>query len=600
LNTWYQQKKGDAHSSITPLIQHLKQHQSYRNIENLRHVRLYGNLDVLGLSATQYARPNSTTVNNRVTLNVIKSCIDTAQSKIAKNKPKPTFLTSGGDYSQQKKAKKLDKFILGQFYANDIYHVGHQVFVDACIFGTGALKIFEDDLKIKIERTIPDELLVDDAEGIYAKPQNLYQSKIVDRDLLKSMFPKHKTAIEGLQSVKGSGFNLIENYASDQVIVHEAWHLSNDKDNTTGRHVICIEGADLVYEDWTKPYFPFAFFRWSDRPYGFWGQGIAEELVGIQIEINKILKNIQIAQHLLSAPAVYIEQGSGIISQHLSNEIGRIIKYKGTMPVTKADPIVASEMYAYLDKLYQRAFEIVGISQMSAQSQKPAGLNSGKALREFNDIESERFIIVGQSWEKFFMDASKQMIGCAKDIYTKDKDFSVKVKGKKFLETIKWSEVDLEEDQYIMQVFPTSMLPQEPAGRLETVSEMIASGMLDPETGAELLDFPDIQQASNLKMAARSVVRDYVDQIVEDGVFFSPEPYMDLNYCKVYGQMAYNKAKLEYVPEEHLELLRRFMEQADYLMQPPPPPPVEEPMQEMPVEPEMPMGEVPQEPPMMA
>jgi hypothetical protein len=542
-------------------------------------------------------------VNNRVTLNVIKSCIDTAQSKIAKNKPKPTFLTSGGDYSQQKKAKKLDKFILGTFYANDLYHVGHQVFVDACIFGTGALKIFEDDNQIKVERTIPDEIIVDDAEGIYAKPRNMYQFKVVDRELLKNMYPKHAKVIEGLMSVKGSSFDVLENYASDQVIVYEAWHLASDKEMKTGRHVICVEGADLFEEVWMKPYFPFAFFRWSDRPYGFFGQGIAEELVGIQIEINKILKNIQVSQYLLSAPAVYVEQGSGIISQHLSNEIGRIIKYKGTMPTTKVDPIVAPEMYRYLNELYSRAFEIVGISQMSAQSQKPAGLNSGKALREFNDIESERFIIVGQSWEKFFMDTAKQMIGCAREIYKKDPEFSVKVKGKKFLDTIKWAEVDLDEDQYIMQMFPTSMLPQEPAGRLETISEMIASGMIDPETGAELLDFPDIEQAANLKMAARSVVRDYVDQIVEDGVFFSPEPYMDLQYCKVYGQMAYNKAKLEYVPEEHLELLRRFMEQAEYLLQPPAPP-VEQPMQEM-VEP-MPMEEVPQEgalppePPIMA
>jgi hypothetical protein len=592
--TWYNEKKNEANKSIVPLINYLKQHQSYRHMENLRHVRLYGNTDILGLSSVQYSRPNPTTVNNRVTLNVIKSCVDTAQSKIAKNKPKPTFLTSGGDFSQQKRAKKLDKFILGQFHATEIYHIARQCFVDAGIFGTGALKIFEEQGKIKIERTIPDEIMVDDAEAIYGSPRNMYQVKVVDRDTLKQIFPGHDKVIDSLRNVKGTEFSMTENYASDQVLVYEAWHLGAGKDK--GKHIICVDGADLVTETWEKEYFPFAFFRWCQRPYGFFGQGIAEELVGIQVEINKILRNIQIAQHLLSAPAVYIEQGSGIISQQLSNEIGRIIKYKGTMPVTKADPIVAGEMYAYLDKLYGRAFEIVGISQMSAQSQKPAGLNSGRALREFNDIESERFIIVGQAWEKFFMDSAKQMIGVAKDIYKQDPEFSVKVKGKKFLETIKWSEVDLEEDQYIMQMFPTSMLPTEPAGRLEAVTETdCRSQMIDPETGMELLDFPDLEQANNLGRASRDVVRDYVDQIVEDGIFYSPEPFMDLQFAVKYAQMAYNKAKLDFVPEEHLELVRRFIEQSLALQAPPEPvaPPQEEmPMEqpiEAPIEEQMPM-----------
>jgi hypothetical protein len=217
--------------------------------------------------------------------------------------------------------------------------------------------------------------MIDDAEGIYGSPMNIYQAKVVDRDVLKDAFPGHDLVIDSLNTVKGMDYQLNGNYSSDQVVVFEAWHLPTSKE--PGKHVICVDGADLATEKWEKPYFPFAFFKWSKRPYGFWGQGIAEELVGIQVEINKILRNIQVSQHLLSAPAVYIEQGSGIISQHLSNEIGRIIKYKGTIPQQRADAIMAPEMYTWLNSLYQRAFEITGISQLSAQSQKPAGLNSG-------------------------------------------------------------------------------------------------------------------------------------------------------------------------------------------------------------------------------
>ena len=41
--------------------------------------------------------------------------------------------------------------------------------------------------------------------------------------------------------------------------------------------------------------------------------------------------------------------------------------------------------------LKEQAYELVGISQLSAQSSKPAGLNSGIALTTMEDIESDRF-----------------------------------------------------------------------------------------------------------------------------------------------------------------------------------------------------------------
>jgi len=568
---WYEEKNGKVSDMLVPLIRFLRQNQSYRHTENLRNVRLYGNLDVLGLSSLQYSRPSPSSANHRVTLNVIKSCVDTAQSKIAKNKVKPTFLTSGGDWSQQKKAKKLDKFILGQFNASNVYTIAQKIFIDAGIFGTGFMKIYNDDGQIACERTVPDELIVDDAEGVYGFPRNLYQSKFVSKDVLLAAYPKYRRQIEALETVSTSATSFSTNYATEQVVVYEAWHLPSSKSKKDGLHVVCIEGCDLGSEVWEKDYFPFAKFMWSEKPFGFWGSGISEELTGIQIEINKTLRNIQIAHHLMSAPAVYLEDGSSVSAQHINNEIGRIIKYKGVRPIQDPQGIMAPEVYAHLENLYRKSFEIVGISQLSAQSQKPSGLNSGKALREFNDIESDRFLVVGQRWENFFMDIAKQMIGCAREIYEDDKDFSVKVKGKKFLETIKWEEVDMAEDKYIMQVFPTSLLPTSPEGRLQTIQEMIEAGMIDQETGAELLDYPDLERANDLNFASRQVIRDIVDRITDEGMFTAPEPYMNLDYAVKYAQLAYNRAKLENCPEENLELLRRFMEQSMNLLAPPEP-----------------------------
>jgi hypothetical protein len=44
---------------------------------------------------------------------------------------------------------------------------------------------------------------------------------------------------------------------------------------------------------------------------------------------------------------------------------------------------------------------------LSAAAQKPAGLDSGKALREYNDIESDRFMTIGQAYERYYLQLAK-------------------------------------------------------------------------------------------------------------------------------------------------------------------------------------------------
>lgn len=581
---WWLNNKGTCHSKITAIVKHLDNNQSYRRVDNLRHARLYGNLDILGLSNATYARPNPTTVNHRVTLNVVQMCTDTLTAKIAKNKPMATFLTSGGDPALQKKAKDLEKFIQGQMYISKAHEKKTMSFRDACVFGTGFLKIYPDyeQNKICVERIMSDEIKVDDSDAVYGYPQCLYQIKAVNRDTLLAMYGKKAQAqIAALESVnKVQGFYSTE--AADMVHICEAWHLPSYDGSGDGRHVICIEGADLFDEEWKRSSFPFAKMVINPKLFGFWGQGVAEQLVGIQIEINKLLRNMQVAHHLLSAPGVFVENGSKVLNTHLNNEIGRIVKYTGTKPTVEVFQTIHPEIYQHLERLYQRAFEVVGLSQLSATSQKPLGLDSGKALREYNNIETERFAVVGQSWEAFHLAIAEQLVLCAKDLYSQDKSLSVMTRDRKFLRQIKWKDVDMQEDMYQMHIFPTSSLPNEPAGRLAYVQEMAQAGFIGPEDAMELLDFPDLEQFQSLHVAARSNVRNTIAKILEEGVYEAPEPFMDLGYAVKYAQTIYNKAKIENVSEETLELLRRFAEQANLMLesaQPPPPPQPNQPPQ---------------------
>lgn len=578
---WWQQPKGSCHVKICENVNWLDNNQTYRKTANLRNARLYGNLDILGLSAATYSRPNPLTMGHRVTFNVVEACVDALAAKISKNKPWSTFLTTGGDPALQRKAKNLEQFVAAQKYVCDVHEKKTMVFRDAGVFGTGFLKVYPDFTSecIAMERVIPDEIKVDDVDAIYGSPLTLYQTKNISKDALVAGYPEHEAKI-----MSASASSLVTSYHdgsySDVVTVIEAWHLPTTKDSKDGRHVICLDGVDLFDETWNKNRFPFARMQINPKLFGFFGQGIPEQLIGIQVEVNKLLRSVQVAQHLLSAPAIFVEEGSRVVKSHLNNEIGRIITYAGTKPTVEAFATMHPEIFQHIERLYQRAFELVGISQLSAQSKKPPGLDSGRALREFNDIETERFSVVGQRWERFDTHITELILDSAEQLYGQNKNFSVMAREKKFLKQIKWKDVNMAEDKYQLHVFPTSSLPHEPAGRLAYVQEMTQAGMVDMDDAKELLDFPDLERYASLKASGRDFARDLVAKIMEEGEFFPPEPYMDLAFAIKYTQSVYCRAKLEGVGEDHLELLRRFMDACNDLVlqaQAPPPAPMMDP-----------------------
>lgn len=589
MEKWYNIKKGDVHGSINQLMRKIQENQIYRRAENLMWARLYGSVDIMGLSPTTYSRPNPITQGTRPKFNVVASCIDTLAAKISKNRPRAFFLTDGADWKLQNKAKKLQKFVDGQFHAAGVYQQTEKSFVDACAFGTGLVKVFSQEGKIMVERIIPDELIVDDAEALYGNPRNLYQRKLVDRDMLINLFPKFKSQIMDLPKPNDE-FGYYNVTDADYVEVIEGWHLPSGQKSKDGRHVMSIQNADLVNEEYTRLKFPVAKMVFRERLAGYYGQGVSEIIMGTQVSINRILRNNDISQYLHAAAAWLVEENSAVVSAHLNNDIGHIIKYRGIPPELKTWAAAHPEMYAQIDKHIQRAYEEVGISALSAASAKPAGLDSGKAMREYNDIESERFAKLGQRWEQFHLDIASLMLDEAKAISIEYPQMSVLVKSGGFTESIKWSEVNMDEDKYQLQTFPTSQLPRTPYARMQYVTEMQNSGFIDPETAQELLDMPDVEQFSNLKFAGRKVIRETIQKMMDSGDYEAPEPFQDLQYTIDYAQMYYNYAKLHGADEIKLEMLRRYMEQANALIAAAQPPPAPAPMPEQPMPPEqMPM-----------
>jgi len=177
-------------------------------------------------------------------------------------------------------------------------------------------------------------------------------------------------------------------------------------------------------------------------------------------------------------------------------------------------------------------------------------------------------MVVGQAYEQLFMDAAEQIITLIRDAYVnEDKYVIASFDNKSGLEKIKWSEIDLEEEEYVIQIRPIGSLPQTPSAKLASVAEMHMNGFFTTDEAHQLLDFPDLNKANNLKVAHIEVLDLIIEKILEKGKYIPPEPYMNLELGIQRVQQAYNMSILDEVSEPRKEMLRRWITQATGLIE---------------------------------
>ena len=228
-----------------------------------------------------------------------------------------------------------------------------------------------------------------------------------------------------------------------------------------------------------------------------------------------------------------------------------------------------NEIYSHVKWLISSAFEKVGLSQLSVASKKPAGLDSGRAIREFRDTESERFTSLTHQYEEFFEDVANLIISVSKDLYTNQKiDLEVKAESRSFIQSIKWSDVNMEDDKFVIRIQTSSLFPTTPAARLQKIEEYVRAGWMSRESAIQQMDHPDTESWATLETAGEEYVQKIVADILGSGKYVPPEPEILPERAINYARKAYMDAKKDEVKEEYTELLLRWMEQASSYLAP--------------------------------
>lgn len=559
--SWFEAPKGRVHSLVFAHVDALDRVQGYIHASNIAYAQLYSNRREPGLGGSGRG-PIRDGEDGSVTENVIQSVIDTATSLIGKTRPKVTVLTDGADWSLQRMAKQVEKYIWGVFQSTDVFEKMGLIFRDACVFGDGVIQVFTRNGQICTERVLIDEMTIDEQEvPAGGLPRQVHRTRYVSRAVLRAQYTKGKTPAEAklirkaIQDSTGRRRNeaATSSIDADMVRVIESYYLSPGP-GVPGRHTICVEQADLFDEVWSNDWYPYVFVKWSPPLTGFYGQGLAEALLGFQIRINELNDFINRCQDLIAVPRIFVDAGSKMMKIQINNEVGAMIPYVGKPPVFMTPQAVSAEVYRYKETLKAAAFEFAGISKMAAQATRPEGIEAAVALRELSDNQSQRFSIQQQRLEASFMQVGRLIIEMAKKLGESAPKMFMTAG---MVEEIEWPAVDFDKLRFVLHVSPSSIMSMTPAGRIQTVIELAQYGVMLPQaTLLRLLDGMDL----GLEMSRETAARDYAEWVISQaiaGKYIPPGPFEDLEL----STQTITDALLDLVPrkapEKILELLRR-------------------------------------------
>lgn len=463
------------------------------NIENIKNpnvVGYYNNIDELNEDTT--ATPN---------LNVIKSCIDTLSSKIAQSKVRPFFNCVNGSFKDIQTVKSAQQFFDQYYDAQDVNKKVSEAFRDACIFEDGY--IFVDVDSKDIHKALPWQ--------VYERPAELSYGKVTRSYYERKDYPVTLLPAKVLNAIK------------DKIGLAEYVTYGLYFDTVNHVKIYYVSEYDFILEE---PYeaerTPFIRLYYNCPVSGNTSNSVVDMLYTIQLEINTLMNKIKDASQLNIAMTYLIPKGSGLKTGQLNNRIGNIIEYEPTSnmtgsPVTVSTPSFIDPQYmALLNELIAKAYELVGISALSAQSKKPTGLNSGIALSTMEDVESERFETQLNQVIKSYVDIAKTCL----EVFPQDEDILPEVTTRM---TIKWKDIVEESKKMQIQFSSADSLSKDPSQKLQQLIALSQAGVIPQSRISQFMEIPDLQGGYSIANNAINAVMSIIQDCVNNDVFDIPE-----------------------------------------------------------------------------
>ena len=459
------------------------------SLENIKNPMVLGYINGLEQGEEEDTTPNPQ-------LNIIASCIDTLHAKIAESKVRPFFTTINGTFKDIQTVKQTQHFFDIMFDEQGVNKTVSDAFRDACIFDTGVIYIDEETATVR--RALPFQVYVSPSEANY---KNITKCYYEQRDFPITCLPE-----KVLAKFKNKNLDFVD------------FGIYYDTYNKTKAYT--ANGSFVLAEEWDKQAIPFIFLHYKNPILSNVSISVVDMLINIQQEINILMAKIKDASQINPANTFFVPDGSSIKAQQLNNRVGNVITYKpqasGGVPVITSTPAFIDGQYmSLLDSLIQKAYDIVGVSQLSATSRKPTGLNSGIAIATAEDIEADRFETQLNQVIRAYVDIAKTCI----KIFDKDAEV---LPSSKYRCSIKWSDVLREADNMNIQFSGADNLSKDPSTKLQQLQQLATAGVIPAARISQLMQIPDLEMGYSLANNAIEAVMEVIKNCVENDDFDIP------------------------------------------------------------------------------
>ena len=471
-------------------------------------------------------------------INIIKSCIDTLTSKIAQSKVRPFFNTQNGTFKDIQTVKQAQAFFDLYYDLQNVNKKVSEAFRDSAIFEKGVIYI--DPESKEITKALPWQVFIRPAEVTYGKLTRVYyERKDYPTTLLKE------------------SYIIKANAEMNDYVVYGVYY-------DTFNHIKAIIVNGLLVD--TIPYkpnkVPFVFLYYCSPIFGDTSQSIVDMLNSIQLEIDNLMMKIKDASQLNPALTFCVPKGSSVKTSQLNNRVGQILEYNATpnmtgSPVTVATPAFIDGQYMQLvEELKQSAYELVGISQLSAMSTKPTGLNSGVALSTMENIESDRFETQLNQVIRAYVDIAKTCI----EVFPEE-DTILPEDNQRL--SIKWKDIVEESNKMVVQFSAADSLSKDPSTKLQQLQMLAQTGIIPQTRIAQFMELPDIQSGYSLSNNAINAVLTCINDCIEKDIFEVPDyiPFLMLKEEIINTQLSLKSAaSAENDNRKDIEKLTRLYE----------------------------------------
>lgn len=548
--------------------------------------------------------------------NVIQMIVDMMVSHTIRNKVRPFFLTEKGDVAEREGAQGMMRAVEGIFQNEKLFGpLGVATAKIGYIADGGFVKSVPDYArkKVTLQAVLPHEWLVPPREARKGNPRQGFHVYSADRAMLLEDYgwerdeDGKRVKTENYDIIKGcktlprslSDDEVDQDSVSDQLLVVEAYHLPSGyvdlddesafgmKDGTLdetvdpghdGRRMVMIGGGDgksshcLLDEPYPYEEFPVCEFFPSQNPVGYGSRGVPETLAAAQLAVNRYNRRIENIMHLHAVPRLIAWTMAKLNLNKVTNDVADILHSK--VPANQAvnylqPPGVPPELLNRVDKLIAWMKAQYGVNDMTLSGEKPKGLDHAPGMEHLLEETTLRHTEKFEAWNNFHVKLARRCIEACRMLALHDPDFEIYWGDNKELKRIKWKDVELSRKRFVVNVWPTSMVPKTPGMQMRRLGELLGMQVITPQQAqASLVDqYPDVAGMVGDAAAAERNIRAKLDKIAKDGYSEDtmPHPYMNLELCKVFAAEKINQFECDGVDESTIDEVRRFWEDANDL-----------------------------------